>query len=78
MPVYACHGLVYHVLLILSEVFFRSTYWCYCLLYLFLLFHICRNPEFQQSVKELKEKAGELKGVKEEFKDRYCIVMSIM
>ncbi|XP_057721431.1 mitochondrial import inner membrane translocase subunit TIM44-2-like [Arachis stenosperma] len=29
-----------------------------------------RNPEFQQSVKELKQKAGELKGVKEELKER--------
>ncbi|TKY49923.1 Mitochondrial import inner membrane translocase subunit TIM44-2 [Spatholobus suberectus] len=29
-----------------------------------------RNPEFQQSVKELKEKADELKGVKEELKER--------
>lgn len=28
------------------------------------------NPEFQQSIKELKEKAGELKGVKEELKVR--------
>ncbi|RYR49392.1 hypothetical protein Ahy_A07g035874 [Arachis hypogaea] len=27
------------------------------------------NPEFQQSVKELKQKAGELKGVKEELKE---------
>ncbi|KAK7308928.1 hypothetical protein RJT34_05271 [Clitoria ternatea] len=29
-----------------------------------------RNPEFQQSVKELKEKADELKGVKEELRER--------
>ncbi|XP_061358577.1 mitochondrial import inner membrane translocase subunit TIM44-2 [Gastrolobium bilobum] len=29
-----------------------------------------RNPEFQQSVKELKEKAVELKGVKEELKEK--------
>ncbi|RDY07545.1 Mitochondrial import inner membrane translocase subunit TIM44-2 [Mucuna pruriens] len=29
-----------------------------------------RNQEFQQSVKELKEKADELKGVKEELKER--------
>ncbi|KAJ1405751.1 Tim44-like domain [Sesbania bispinosa] len=28
------------------------------------------NPEFQQSVKELKEKADELKGVKEELKEK--------
>lgn len=28
------------------------------------------NPEFHQSVKELKEKAEELRGVKEEFKER--------
>ena len=30
----------------------------------------CRNTEFQQSVKELKEKAEELKGVKEDLKVR--------
>lgn len=30
----------------------------------------CRNPEFQQSVKELKEKAEELKGVKQELKEK--------
>lgn len=30
----------------------------------------CRNPEFHQSVKELKEKAEELKGVKDELKVR--------
>ncbi|XP_059442779.1 mitochondrial import inner membrane translocase subunit TIM44-2-like [Corylus avellana] len=29
-----------------------------------------RNPEFQQSLKELKEKAEELKGVKEDLKNR--------
>ncbi|KAL5711454.1 hypothetical protein ACHQM5_021909 [Ranunculus cassubicifolius] len=29
-----------------------------------------RNPEFQKSIKDLKEKAGELKGVKEELKVR--------
>lgn len=29
-----------------------------------------RNPEFQQSLKDLKEKAEELKGVKEELKNR--------
>jgi import inner membrane translocase subunit TIM44 len=28
------------------------------------------NPEFQKSVKELKEKAEELKGVKEGLKER--------
>jgi hypothetical protein len=30
----------------------------------------CRNPEFQKSVKELKEKAEELKGVKEGLKEK--------
>ena len=70
MPVCACHGHVYHVLLILSEVFFHSTDECYHLLYVFHFFHNCRNPEFQQSVKELKQKAGELKGVKEDLKER--------
>lgn len=30
----------------------------------------CRNSEFKQSVKELKEKAEELKGVKDELKER--------
>jgi len=30
----------------------------------------CRNPEFQQSVKDWKEKAEELKGVKEDLKVR--------
>jgi import inner membrane translocase subunit TIM44 len=29
-----------------------------------------RNPEFQKSLKELKEKAEELKGVKEDLKNR--------
>lgn len=29
-----------------------------------------RNPDFQKSVKDLKEKAEELKGVKEELKVR--------
>lgn len=38
--------------------------------YLFLVFDGFRNQEFQQSVKELKEKADELKGVKEELKER--------
>lgn len=41
---------------------------------LFLLFLViffgCRNPEFHQSVKELREKAEELKGVKDELKVR--------
>ena len=32
--------------------------------------YVGRNSEFQQSVKELKEKARELKGVKEELKVR--------
>ena len=30
----------------------------------------CSNPEFRQSVKELKDKAEELKGVKEDIKAR--------
>lgn len=30
----------------------------------------CSNPEFEQSVKELRKKAEELKGVKEELKER--------
>lgn len=63
LTVYGFHGLVYFVLLILSE-------GCYVMPYLFLVFDGCRNQEFQQSVKELKEKADELKGVKEELKER--------
>lgn len=30
----------------------------------------CSNPEFKHSVKELKKKAEEIKGVKEELKER--------
>lgn len=38
---------------------------------IFPWFHFtCRNQEFQQSVKELKEKAEELKGVTEDLKVR--------
>ncbi|XP_019234583.1 PREDICTED: mitochondrial import inner membrane translocase subunit TIM44-2-like [Nicotiana attenuata] len=38
----------------------------------------CRNQEFQQSVKQLKEKAEELKGVKEDFRKRMKQTMGML
>lgn len=57
-----------HVLLLIftglsSLTLMRVTSCCLC-------FHDPRNPQFRQSVKELKEKAEELKGVKEDLKAR--------
>lgn len=56
------HTYLYSILFLFHESLF--------ILIIFCNMYGCRHPEFHQSVKELKEKAEELKGVKDELKVR--------